>query len=153
MIEARVAGAVTARVTVGHPCRAEVDSDELLVGADPLVAQVGNSRWEGEPGASGTTLRKDGAPLVRIQDQASGIDVFDVAGIVLVHVARDGAVTNSGGAVLRRATAGAKGIQIGDATVTGTTDAALAAVLTAPELIPEVRALAACHHLFAQETK
>ena len=164
VIEARVAGAVTARVTVGHPCRAEVDSDELLVGSSPLVAQVGNSRWAGDDAG---VLSKDGRPIVRMHDQANGIDVLDPAGVVLVSVSSDGVVANATGVVLRRAAvlspsgsaanrgsaSGEGTIKVGDATVTGTSDAALAAVLTAPELIPEVRALAACRRLFAMETK
>ena len=153
VIEARVAGAVIARVTVGHPCRAEVDSDELLVGSNPLVAQVGNSRWTGDEAANGTTLRKDGAPIVRVNTQAGGIEVFDQAGVPVVQVSSDGVVANAAGVVLRRAAVATGSIKIGDATVTGTSDAALAAVLTAPELIPEVRALAACRRLFAMETK
>ena len=35
--------------------------------------------------------------------------------------------------------------------ITGTTDVALGVLITAPELIPEVRALAACHRLFSRE--
>ena len=150
VIEARVAGAVTARVTVGHPCRAEVDSDELLVGSSPLVAQVGNSRWAGDDAG---VLSKDGTPIVRMHDQPNGIDVLDPSGVVLVSVSSDGVVANATGVVLRRAVVAPGAIKIGDATVTGTSDAALAAVLTAPELIPEVRALAACRRLFAMETK
>jgi hypothetical protein len=48
---------------------------------------------------------------------------------------------------VRTATRSATGVTIGDMTVTGTHDLLLAAVLSAPELGPEVRALAACHRL------
>ncbi len=152
VIEARAGGTMTARIVAGHPCRAEVDGDELLVGTQPLVAQVGNYRWSGDDAADGTTLRKDGAAIVRLHDtQDAAIEVFDAQGVAILHVSSDGAVANARGFVLRRAVATAAAIKIGDSVVTGTSDLALGVLVTAPELIPEVRALAACHRLFSQE--
>jgi hypothetical protein len=160
VIEARSGGATTARIVAGHPCRAEVDGDELLVGTEPLVAQVGNSRWSGDAGdpgehSDGTTLRKDGAAVLQIRDvpgsgeRASepGIDVFDPQGGAILHISGDGAIANARGEIVRRAEPARAAIKIGDAVVTGTSDLALAVLVTAPELIPEVRALAACRRL------
>ena len=157
MIEARSGGALIARIVAGYPCRAEVEGDELLIGSEPLVAQVGNSRWSGDtaadPGAEpGTILRKNGEPIVRIHDkQDTGIEVFDPRGTAILQVSGDGAIANARGDVERRAAPAAPAIKIGDSMVTGTSDLALAVLITAPELIPEVRALAACHRLFARE--
>jgi hypothetical protein len=155
VIEARAGGATTVRIVPGHPCRADIDGNEMLVGTQPLVTQIGNSRWSGDdPDHSardvdrGTTLRKDGMAIVRIRDtQNAGIEVFDPRGVVMLHVTADGAVANARGEILRRAAATRTAIQIGDSMVTGTSDVALGALATAPELVPEVRALAACHRL------
>jgi hypothetical protein len=154
VVEARAAGSTVARVVGGHPCRAEIEGNELLVGTEPLVAQVGNTRWSGDDGADGTTLRRDGTPLVRLHDSATGIVIDDPAGATLLKVGIDGTVANARGEILRRAEAskasGASAIKIGDALITGTSDLALGVLVTAPELIPEVRALAACHRLSTQ---
>ena len=154
VIEARSAGTTIARITAGHPCRADVDGNELLIGTEPLVAQVGNSRWSGDPAdaATGTTLRRDGAPIVRIHDlQDTGIEIFDPQGSAILHVSGDGAIANARGDILRRAETVRATIKIGESVVTGTSDLALAVLITAPELIPEVRALAACNRLFNRE--
>lgn len=152
VIEARAgAGGVTlAHIVSGHPCRAEIDGDEMLVGTVPLIAQVGGSRWTGDDsGGDGTTLRKDGAAIVRIRDaQEAAIEVFDPRGAALLRLSSDGTVANGTGEVLRRGEATLTAIKVGDTVITGTTDVALGVLITAPELIPEVRALAACHRLF-----
>jgi hypothetical protein len=155
-IEARAAGAVVARIVTGHPCRADIEGNELLIGTEPLVAQVGNSRWSGDDAGQdappGTTLRKDGAAFVRIHDtQDAGVEVFDPRGVAILRVTGDGAIANGHGEVLRRAEPARAAIKIGDSVVTGTNDLALGVLITAPELIPEVRALAACHRLFTRE--
>ena len=151
VIEARTTNSTRARIVAGHPCRAEVEGDELLVGTMPLVAQVGNTRWSGEPAEAGTTVRKDGELLFRIADIQEGVDVFDPQGAAVLHISADGALANAKGEILRRAEPARAAVQIGETTVTGTSDLALAVLVTAPELIPEVRALAACHRLFARE--
>jgi len=148
VIEARSAGATIARIVTGHPCRAEIDGNELLIGTEPLVTQIGSSRWSGDSADNGTTLRKDGAAIVRIHDtQDAGVEVFDPYGTALLLVTADGAIANGRGEILRRAEPANAAIKIGDAIVTGTKDLALGVIITAPELIPEVRALAACHRL------
>jgi hypothetical protein len=155
VIEARSWGSSVARIVAGHPCRAEVEGEELLIGTEPLVAQVGNSRWSGVTSESGTTLHRDGQPMVRIRaldpGLDSGVDVFDPHGSVILHVSGDGAVANGHGEILRRAQPEHAQVKIGDSVVVGTTDVALAVLMTAPELVPEVRGLAACQRLFARE--
>jgi hypothetical protein len=153
VVEARAGSTTVARIIAGHPCRADVESNELLIGTQPLVAQVGNSRWSGdEVDGGGTTLRKDGTPIVRIRDtEDAAIEVFEPQGGAILRLSADGAIANGRGEILRRAEATHAAIRIGDAVVTGTTDVALGALVTAPELIPEVRALAACHRLFSHE--
>jgi len=157
VIEARAGsgGTTLARIVAGHPCRAEVDGDDLLIGTVPLIAQVGGSRWTGDDSAGdGTTLRKDGAAIVRIRDaQEAAIEVFDPRGTALLRLSSDGAIANGSGEVLRRAEATRTAIKVGEAVITGTTDIALGGLITAPELIPEVRALAACHRLFWHEQR
>jgi len=152
VIEARSAGTTIARITAGHPCRADVDGNELLIGTEPLVAQVGNSRWSGDDTADGTMLRKDGAVIARVSDkQDTGVEVFDPQGVAILLVTADGAISNARGEILRRAEPSRVAIKIGESVVTGTSDLALGVIITAPELIPEVRALAACHRLYARE--
>jgi hypothetical protein len=152
VIEARASGTIVARIVSGHPCRADIEGNELLIGTDPLVTQVGGTRWSGDDAADGTTLRKDGAAIVRLRDrQDLGVEVFDPQGAAILKVSASGEIANAHGEVLRRAEANRATIKVGDATVTGTTDVALAVLVTAPELIPEVRGLAACHRLFVRE--
>lgn len=158
-IEVRDAsGAITARVVPGRPCRASVDGVELLVGGRPLVSQQGAIRWTGEDAANGTTLFKDGAPVARIHAR----QLFDAEGLPLLRVLDDGAIADRASAIVRRAVAtpgsgsgsgsgSATGsVKLGDLTVTGTTDMVLAAMLTAPEAPPDLRAMVACHLLLPE---
>lgn len=147
VIEAKSSGSTVARIVSGHPCRAEVEGNELLVGTEPLVAQVGGTRWSGDDADGLTTVRRDGTPLVRLRDTQAGIEVFDPQGQTLLKVSIDGTVANARGEMLRKAEAAHAAIKIGESIVTGTNDLALGVLVTAPELIPEVRALAACHRL------
>ena len=145
-IEVRDAeGAVAARVVPGHPCRATVEGVELLVGGPPLVSQQGAVRWTGEDAPNGTTLKKDGAPVARIHAR----QLFDADGIPMLRVLEDGGIANRASAIVRRAAVAPAGgaVAIGPITVTGTTDVVLAAMLAAPEVPPDVRALVACHYL------
>jgi hypothetical protein len=152
VIEARAGGTMAVRIVSGHPCRADIDGNELLIGTDPLVTMVGSARWTGDRGDDGTTLRKDGAAVVRMRDrQDLGLDVFDPQGAAILSLAGNGEIANGQGEVLRRAEPIHAAVRIGDSVVTGTSDLALAVLITAPELIPEVRGLAACHRLFVRE--
>jgi hypothetical protein len=154
VIEARASGTIVARIVSGHPCRADIEGNELLIGTDPLVTQVGATRWSGDEAENGTTLRKDGTAILRLHDRPDqGVEVFDPHGAAILNVTPNGEIANAHGEVLRRAEASRTAIKIGDSVVTGTADVALAVLVTAPELIPEVRGLAACHRLFVQQAR
>ena len=137
---------VTARVVPGRPCRATVDGVELLVGGRPLVAQVGADRWTGEDASNGTTLRKNDQIVARIHAK----QIFDANGIPVIRVMDNGDIADKANALVRKAVVSGNTVTIGEQTVTGTTDFAIAAMLTARETVPEVRALAACHYLLEQ---
>lgn len=141
---------VTARVVPGRPCRATVDGVELLVGGRPLVAQIGSDRWTGEDSPSGTTLKKNDQIVARIHAK----QIFDANGIPIIRVMDNGDIADKANALVRKAVVSGNAVTIvatrplaGELTVTGTTDIAIAAMLTARETVPEVRALAACHYL------
>jgi hypothetical protein len=152
VIEARNSNATVARIVAGHPCRADIDGNELLIGTVPLVLQVGSTRWSGDEADNGTTLRMDGAPIVRVHDTSdAGFEVFDPQGAAILRITGTGEISNGRGEVLRRAVGTRAQIRIGESIVTGTGDIALGALVTAPELIPEVRGLAACHRLYTRE--
>jgi hypothetical protein len=140
--------AVLARVVPGRPCRAVVDGVELLVGGPPLVAQVGTDRWMGEDAENGTTLRKNDQIVARIHAK----QLFDANGIPIIRVLENGDIADKANAVVRKAVVAGNAVTIGELTVTGTTDVAIAAflTLTSRETVPEVRALLACHYLLEQ---
>lgn len=154
-IEVRDAtGEITARVVGGRPCRATVEGVELQIGADPLVAMVGNIRWDGLDVATETgrklTLTRNGARTAEVVTDGARISVLEDQGIAVIRAQLtddtapvfDAANTN-----VRTAKRSGTNVTIGDMTVTGTQDLLLAALLTAHEIGPEVRALAACHRL------
>lgn len=146
-----LAQGVTAKITPGHPCRASVDGIDMQVGGNPMVAQVGTMRWTGEDRGNGITLLKDGDAIARIVED--GTALIDPQGIAMMRVSGD-AIIDRQNAVVRHVVATDKGIEVQPGpTVTGTDDRLLAAVLTAVEAPPEVRAMAACHRLFALEKK
>ena len=156
-IELREAdGKVSARIVRGHPCRATVDGLELLVGTQPLVAQVGDVRWSGDLTASGTMIRRNDTVVARVypDDQPAEIGLYTADGIALfsAKIIGDKADLVSGaGAIVATAQkqrAPNAGVKVGERTVTGTDDVLLAALLAAPTAGPEVRGLAACHRLF-----
>lgn len=146
------AGAVVARVVPGHPCRATVDGVALEIGGRPLVAQHGAHRWTGDDAANGTTLRRDGAAVARIHAR----QLFDADGIPMLRVMDNGDVVDPTGRIARKVLASPDGgLRItgprGAATISGlgatADELALAAMLTAPGVEPELRGLAACHYL------
>jgi hypothetical protein len=65
----------------------------------------------------------------------------------MLRVSADGSVADARGKILRRVDASPTALAIGDSIVTGTSDLVLGVLITAPELIPEVRALAGCRRL------
>ena len=148
-------GQVIARVVPGHPCRATVDDVELLVGTQPLVAQIGEVRWSGEEAANGTTIKRNDDIVARIYptDLQSETGLYMPSGVAMFRATIVGEsvnVVSGAGAVVATVKRLPKnaGLSIGDRTVTGTDDLLLAALLAAPEAGPEVRGLAACHRLF-----
>lgn len=145
------AGVVQARVERGRPCRAQVAGLELLVGAQPFVAQHGAVRWTARDDADGTTFLRDGIAAARLY---SG-QVFDADGAVRLRVTPTGELADARGASRGHAAATPRGIRIASAAgewfVTGTSDVLLAAILAAGDVGPEVRALAACHFIFSEE--
>jgi hypothetical protein len=152
VLEVRSHASVVAHIIAGHPCRAEMEGEELMIGTQPLVTQVGASRWSGDEADGAIMLRKDGTAIVQLRDSdEAAIEVFDPQGGAILRLSSDGAIANGRGEVLRRAETARGAIKIDDLTVTGTADVPLAELVTAPELIPEVRSLAACHRLYRRE--
>lgn len=143
-------GEITARVVGGRPCRAMIEGVDLQVGANPLVAMVGNTRWDGVDTASGTTLTRNGVRAAEIVSAPGSLQINDDKGIPVIRARLDGdsvPVLDAANTNVRTATRSGTNVAIGDMTVTGTQDLLLAALLTAHEIGPEVRALAACHRL------
>ena len=156
-----VKGTLLARVTEGRPCRATLEDDELIVGGRPLVMMLGETRWTSDDIDGSTVLMRDGESYARIfPADASGdeVSLFDRQGVALLRVTASGdtaVVRDPGQSPIRELQRTATSITIttpsGTATVTGTRDLLLAAVLSATELSPEVRALAACHRLLPSQ--
>lgn len=147
-------GKVTARLTPGHPCRATVDGVEMLIGTQPLIAQVGDVRWTGDQAVNGTTIKRNDITVARIfpSDQPNETGMYTPEGVAIFRATASGIkadLISGAGAVIGSATQLPKGgIAIGDRVLSGTDDLLLAALLSAPEASPEVRGLAACHRLF-----
>jgi len=151
-IEARDArGKLVARVVPGHPCRSTIGDIELIVGVAPLVAQVGTDRWTAKVADNGTTFLKNDQAVARVHAR----QLFDEQGIPLLRVLDNGDIADAANAITRKATvhtgATTTTVTVGDLTVSGTSDVVLAAMLTAREATPEVRALVACHLLLPNE--
>jgi len=150
-IEVRDAlGEVTVRVVAGRPCRAEVDGIELQIGAEPLVTMVGNVRWAGTTDGGETTLTRDGLRAAKIVVDGPRINILDDRGIPVIRLRTEGdtaTALDAANTTVRTAVRSATSIAVGDQVVTGTQDLLLAALLTAHEIGPEVRALAACHRM------
>jgi hypothetical protein len=158
-VNAKVQGAknTVARVTPGHPCRAEVAGVELIVGGPPLLSQEGDTEWTAETLANGTTFKSNDRPVARIHAN----QLFDAEGIPLVKVLDNGSIVNGPGRVVRKAVAShdpSPHVTITstdrkapeEIVVTGTDDVVLAGLLAAPEPPPEIRGLVACHLLMVE---
>jgi hypothetical protein len=158
-------GHVIARVTPGHPCRVMVDDIELLVGSDPLVAQLGEVRWSGTTATNGTTIKRNDEVIARVFpiDQPSETGVYTPDGVAMFRATISGdkadLISGAGaviGSVKKLPTGGISIVSTlpvsplpGEHVLTGTNDLLLAALLGATEAPPEVRGLAACHRLFS----
>ena len=144
-------GAVVATLRPGHPCRARIGGQEMLVGGPPLVAQLGDVRWTGVDRPDGTLLERDGAPIARVfAPDPHLVAVFGENGAAALRIAIGEVAAVSDGTGQRVRTFARRGAAIvadspaATLTVTGTSDLALAALLSAPELSPEIRMMAAC---------
>lgn len=150
-------GIVQARITEGRPCRATIDDEELIIGGRPLVMMLGETRWTGDDIDGSTVIARDGESYARIYPadvRADEVQVFDREGIALLRVTASGdsATVRTTGQNERQLQRGIDSITVKAAdatiaTVRGTQDLLLAAVLSANEISTEVRALAACHRL------
>lgn len=151
-------GTVLAELRPGHPCRATIGPIELIIGGPPLVTQLGNTRWTGDDGANGTTLVRGTEPVARVfpVGDATQVAVLDPQGVAMARISVSGGdanVSNAGGQLVRRLhtkVGGTITIDQPAATATGTSDLVLVALLTAPELPPEVRMLAACQRVLVK---
>ena len=149
-------GMTAARVIPSHPCRAEIDGSELIVGSQPLVAQVGSVRWSGDDGSNGTMLKSDHTAVARLASSSNELAVYDPEGIAMIKITLAGAdgasVVNHEGVTVRHVDKTPAGFAVklddGVESITGTSDAILAGILTSPELTRPVRALAACRRVF-----
>jgi len=145
-------GALQAEVRPLRPCRGSVGPVELIVGGPPLIAQMGVTRWSGAHGGSGTTLERDDQPLARVVADATSASVIDMHGVPIAHVAVAGTratVVDAASSPLRTLRSEGPVIIVDQPalTITGTHDLILAALLASPELIPEVRIMAACERV------
>jgi hypothetical protein len=151
-------GAVLAELRALRPCRGSIGPIDLIVGGPPLISNVGSTQWSGMTGANGTTLRRDGDPVARVYPvgDATTAAVLDPHGVALARIA----VTGKVAVVSNAASVPVRNLRVdGDAikadqpamTITGTHDLVLAALLSAPELTPEVRVLAACERVLVKD--
>lgn len=165
MHDLQAGGKVVASVRPGKPCRATIGPIEMIIGGPPLISQVGETRWSGSDGSNGMMIERDGDRVARIFPiTGTTVGVFDLQGIPLIRVqpSADGAtVSDASMRALRTLTldhtaAGAGTTIVSDHPpfrVSGTNDLVLASVLSAIELQPEVRMLAACERVLVTEKK
>lgn len=155
-------GKSLAEMHSGDPCRATIGPVEMIIGGGPpMVAQVGNDRWTGDIGSNGMQLSRGADRIARVfpVDDSMQVSVLDNDGIALVRVqvgGGDATVSNAGGQRLRSLHTKVGGEIVSDPvafTATGTKDLVLVALLTAPELQPEVRMLAACQRVLLKGSK
>jgi hypothetical protein len=152
-------GVLVAELRPLRPCRGTVGPIELIVGGPPLVADVGGTRWAGAAAENGTTLSRDGERVARVFPVGDPLSaaVLDMRGVALARIAVTGKtaiVTNAASVPVRNLRALGTSI-VSDSpalTITGTQDLVLAALLSAPELSPEVRVLAACERVLVKDS-
>ena len=155
-------GKSLAEMHSGDPCRATIGPVEMIIGGGPpLVAQVGNDRWTGEAASNGTQLSRGVEHIARVfpVNDPTQVSVLDNEGIAMLRVqvsGGDASLSNAGGQRLRSLHTKVGGEIVSDPvafTATGTNDLVLVALLTAPELQPEVRMLAACQRVLLKGSK
>jgi hypothetical protein len=158
-------GAVVGELKPTRPCRATIGPLEMIIGGPPLVATLGSTKWTGldegtAANSNGTMLMRDAERIARVfpvGDPASGA-VLDTQGVAKVRVKVTGKVASleDGSAIpIRKLTLSDDKITADSPalTITGTQDLVLAALFSAPELLPEVRMLAACERVLLKGPK
>lgn len=151
-------GVLVAELKPLRPCRGSIGPVDLIVGGPPLLATLGDTRWTGASAANGTTLSRDGQAVVRVfpvGDATSGA-VLDMQGVARARIAVSGqtaTVSDAASVPVRNLKLGSTSITSDEPTltITGTQDLILAALLSAPELMPEVRIIAACERVLAKD--
>ena len=146
------------RLQPGHPCRATLGPFEMMVGGPPLVAQLGDAHWVGDDEPNGTTISRNGTPVVRVFPVGDPMtaSVLDPQGVALMRAQKGGGdvlVSNGAGQTVRHLHTRVDGTIVIDrpaATATGTKDLVLVALLTAPEIAPEVRMIAGCQRVLVK---
>jgi hypothetical protein len=158
LVEVHDATSVVATVRPDRPCRATVGPIELIVGKTPFVAELGDTHWTGERGAAGMFFLENGTKVARVAPDGdpAAATVFDPTGapvVVIAATATAATVSDGTGRVLRTLTKRGLVIAVSQPvqTVTGTSDLVLAALITAQELEPEIRMLAACDRVLGKE--
>jgi len=150
-------GSVMAELKQIRPCRATIGPQEMIVGGPPIQSTVGTTAWTGTDDVNGTTFNRGDERIARlfpINDPTTGA-VFDLHGIAQIRAKVTGQtaiVEDKAGALVRKLTLAAGTITSSDGlTITGTEDLVLAALLSAPELLPEVRMLSACERVLVKK--
>jgi hypothetical protein len=157
-------GRAVAELKPIRPCRGAVPpADELIVGGPPILASEGSAQWMGSTGENGTTYEKDGERIARLfpVTDPNNAAVLDMHGVAMVRISVEGdmaTVKNGAGMPIRFLTKGAAGsagrptilVDKPALTITGTDDFVLAGLISAPELGPQVRILAACERVLVK---
>lgn len=152
-------GVLVAELRPLRPCRGSIGPVDLIVGGPPLIANLGGTEWKGSAADNGTTLYRDGQAQVRVFPigDATKASVMDTRGVALARVSVEGAravVSNAASVPVRTLRSEGETITSDQPalTITGTRDLVLAALLSAPELTPEVRILAACERVLVKDS-
>lgn len=158
MVEVRDGSTVVASLRPGRPCRATIGPTEMIIGGPPLISQLGSTRWTGADGANGMVLSRDDQRVARLYDGA----VFDMVGAAMVRVKAEAdraTVSDTASRLIRTLARTGDTITVDPAAgqpklvVTGTRDLVLASMLSASELQPEIRMLAACERVLVPGKK
>ena len=82
-------GVLVAELRPIRPCRGSIGPVDLIVGGPPLVANLGSTEWKGSAADNGTTLYRDGQPVVRVfpTGDPKTVSVLDLHGIALARIA------------------------------------------------------------------
>lgn len=151
-------GVLVAELKPLRPCRGSIGPVDLIVGGPPLLATLGDTKWTGSTAANGTTLARNGQAVARVfpVGDATAAAVLDMQGVALARIAVAGqtaTVSDAASVPVRNLKLSGTSITSDEPklTITGTEDLILAALLSAPELMPEVRIIAACERVLAKD--